>query len=80
MKHVRMLLSASGFVLALAMASWAQVKVLPTHTVTIAGTVETIDHTKRVVTLRIATDEFVTVDVPEGAKRFNELRSIWLSL
>ena len=41
-----MMLSASGFVLALAMVSWAQVKVLPTHTVTIAGTVETIDHTK----------------------------------
>ena len=74
MKHVRMLLGASGFVLALAMASWAQVKVLPTHTVTIAGTVETIDHTKRVVTIRTATDEFVTVDVPEGAKRFNELK------
>ena len=56
------------------MASWAQVKVLPTHTVTIAGTVETIDHTKRVVTIRTATDEFVTVDVPEGAQRFNELK------
>jgi hypothetical protein len=36
--------------------------------------VETIDHTKRVVTIRTPTDEFVTVDVPEGAKRFNELK------
>jgi uncharacterized OB-fold protein len=74
MKRVIMMLSASGFVLALAMASWAQVKVLPTHTVTIAGTVETIDHTKRVVTIKTTTGEFVTVDVPEGAKRFNEVK------
>jgi len=74
MKRVILMLSASGFVLALAMASWAQVKVLPTHTVTIAGTVETIDHTQRVVTIRTSTDEFVTVDVPESAKRFNELK------
>ena len=40
MKRVTIMLSASGFVVALAMASWAQVKVLPTRTVTIAGTVE----------------------------------------
>ena len=74
MKRVIMMLSASGFVLALAMASWAQVKVLPTRTVTIAGTVETIDHAKRVVTIRTPTDTFVTVDVPEVAKRFDELK------
>jgi uncharacterized OB-fold protein len=74
MKRVSMMLSASGFVLALAMASWAQVKVLPTQTVTIAGTVETIDHPKRVVTIRTPTDTFVTVDVPAGAKRFDELK------
>ena len=74
MKRGIMMLSASGFVLALAMASWAQVKVLPTHTVTIAGTVETIDHAKRVVTIRTPTDTFVTVDVPAGAKRFDELK------
>ena len=74
MKRVIMMLSASGFVLALAMASWAQVKVLPTRTVTVAGTVETIDHTKRVVTIRTTNDEFVTVDVPEAAKRFDEVK------
>ena len=74
MKRVILMLSASGFVLALAMASWAQVKVLPTHTVTMAGTVETIDHTKRVVTIKTTTGEFVTLDVPEGAKRFNVVK------
>jgi uncharacterized OB-fold protein len=74
MKRVIMMLSASGFVLALAMASWAQVKVLPTHTVTIAGTVEKIDYPKRVVTIKKTTGESVTIDVPEGAKRFDELK------
>jgi hypothetical protein len=68
------MLSVSGLVLALAISSWAQSKVLPTHTVTIAGTVETIDHAKRVVSIRTAAGELETVDVPEGAKRFHELK------
>jgi len=74
MKRVIMMLSASGFVLALAMASWAQVKVLPTQTVTVDGTVETIDYPKRVVTIKTTTGEFVAFDVPEGAQRFNEIK------
>jgi lipid-binding SYLF domain-containing protein len=74
MKRVIMLLSASGFVLTLALASWAQVKVLPTDTATIDGTVETIDYPKRVVSLKTTTGELVTLDVPEAAKRFNEVK------
>jgi hypothetical protein len=74
MKRILMMLSASGLVLALAISSWGQSKVLPTQTVTIAGTVEMIDHTKRVVTIRTAEGKSETVDVPEGAKRFNELK------
>jgi uncharacterized OB-fold protein len=74
MKRVIMMLSASGFVLALAMVSWAQVKVLPTQTVTVDGTVETIDHPKRVVTIKTTTGEFVTLDVPESVQRFNEVK------
>jgi hypothetical protein len=74
MKRIMTILSASGLVLALSISSWGQVKVLPTHTVNIAGTVETIDHAKRVVTIRPATGEPVTIDVPEGAKRFDELK------
>jgi hypothetical protein len=74
LKRLITLLSASGLVLALATSSWGQVKVLPTHTVHIAGTVEAIDHAKRVVTIRTDKDELVTVDVPEGAKRFDELK------
>jgi hypothetical protein len=74
MKCLMTMLSASGLVLALAISSWGQAKVLPTQTVTIAGTVETIDHTQRVVTIRTTEGELVTVDVPEGAKRFNEIK------
>jgi hypothetical protein len=74
MKRLLTMLSACGLVLALAISSWGQAKVLPTHTVNIAGTVETIDQAKRVVTIRTDTGELVTVDVPEGAKRFNELK------
>jgi hypothetical protein len=74
MKCIMTMLSASGLVLALAISSWAQSKVLPTHTVTIEGTVETIDHAKRVVSIRTTEGELETVDVPEGAKRFNDLK------
>ena len=74
MQRVKMMLSASVLVLALALPSWAQVRVLPTQTVTIEGTVEAIDHAKRVLTIKTAMGEFVTVDVPEGAQRFAELK------
>ena len=73
MKRVTTILSACGLVLALSLPSWAQTA-LPTHTVTLAGTVETIDHDKRVVTLKTADGKFETIDVPPSAKRFDELK------
>jgi hypothetical protein len=75
MKRRNALLSASGLVLALSLPGWAQdVKQLPTQTVTISGTVATIDHAKRVVNIKTADGKFETVDVPAGAKRFDELK------
>jgi hypothetical protein len=53
--------------------SWAQVA-LPTHTVTLAGTVETIDHDKRLVTLKTADGKYETIEAPASAKRFDELK------
>ena len=73
MKRITSILSASGLVLALSLPSWAQTA-LPTHTVTLAGAVETIDHGKRVVTIRTADGKFETIDVPPSAKRFDELK------
>ncbi len=76
MKRVNTFLGVSGLVLALSLPGWAQeVKQLPTQTVTISGTVATIDHSKRVVNIKTS-DGFQTVDVPAGAKRFDELKVV----
>jgi hypothetical protein len=57
------------------MPSWAQLtKTLPTQTVTISGTVETIDHARRTVNIKTPDGKFQTVDVPPRAKRFDELK------
>jgi Cu/Ag efflux protein CusF len=64
-------------VLALALASpaRAQVKEIPGESVTATGTVEAIDHQARLLTLKDAeTGEMVTVDVPAGARRFDEIK------
>jgi hypothetical protein len=75
MKRGNVILSAVGLVLALSVPSWAQLqRTLPTQTVTISGTVETIDHQKRVVNIKAPDGKIVTVDVPAGATRFDELK------
>ena len=74
MRRVNTILSVSGLVLALSLPGWAQVQTLPTQTVTISGTVATIDHAKRVVNIKTSDGKFETVDVPAGAKRFDELK------
>jgi hypothetical protein len=68
------MLSAFAVVLALALPSWAQVSVLPKQTVTVAGTVETIDKSRRAVNIKTADGKFVALDVPASAKRFDELK------
>ena len=61
--------------MALAAGAPAQVKEVPGDTVTVSGTVEAIDHTSRVLTLKSDQDgEFTTVDVPAGARRFDEIK------
>ena len=75
MKPLNAILSATGLVLALSLPSWAQeVKQLPTQTVTLSGTVATIDHEKRTVNIKKADGSFETVDVPAGVQRFDELK------
>ena len=76
MKRGNVILSAVGLVLALSVPSWAQQlqRTLPTQTVTLSGTVETIDLEKRVVNIKTPDGKFETVDVPPGAKRFDELK------
>src|SRR6516225_7811422 len=75
MKRLKAILSGAGLVvLALSMPSWAQTRTLPTQTVTLSGTVETIDHDRRVVNIKTPDGKFQTIDVPPAAKRFDELK------
>ena len=70
MQRVKMILSMSGLVLALSVPSWAQVRELPTQTVTIAGTVEAIDQAKRAVNIKTATGELVAVNAGDKFQEF----------
>ena len=74
MKRVPTMLSAFAVSLALPLAGWAQVKELPKETVTVTGTVETIDKTRRAVNIKTADGKFAAIDVPASAKRFDELK------
>ena len=74
MKRAMTMLSAFTVVWALALPSWAQVKVLPTATTTIAGTIETVDQGKRAMNIKTADGKFVAVNVPKSVKRFNEFK------
>jgi hypothetical protein len=74
MKRGTTMLTTSALVLALALPCWAQVRDLPTQTITIAGTIETIDQGKRAMNIKTADGEFVAVNVPESVKRFHELK------
>src|SRR5262245_10629645 len=76
MKRGNVILSAAGLVLALSVPSWAQQpqRTLPTQTVTLSGTVETIDLQKRMVNIKTPDGKFETIDVLPGATRFDELK------
>ena len=74
MNRVATILSAFAVILALPLPSWAQVRELPKQTVTVTGTVETIDKSRRAVNVKTADGKFVAVDVPASAKRFDEVK------
>ena len=74
MKRGTTMLAAFAVVLALALPGWAQTKQLPTQTITIAGTIETIDQGKRAMNIKTADGKFVAVNVPQSVKRFSELK------
>ena len=74
MKRATTMLGAFAVGLALALPSWAQVKELPKQTITVAGTVETIDNNRHLLQIKTADGKFVALDVPASAKRFDELK------
>ena len=74
MKRTTTMLSTVAVALTFALPSWAQVKELPAQTITVSGTIETIDQTKRAMNIKTADGKFVAVNVPESVKRFSELK------
>ena len=74
MKRGTRTLTMSALFLAVALPCLAQVKELPTQTITIAGTIETIDQGKRAMNIKTADGKFVAVNVPESVTRFDEFR------
>ena len=75
MKLATAIAGASGLVVALAVVGGAQVtKTLPEHTVTISGTVETIDQARRAVNIKTDDGKFEAVEVPEQVTGFSKLK------
>jgi len=74
MKRETTMLTTFAVLMALALPSWAQVKQLPTETITVAGTIETIDYGKRAMNIKTADGRFVSVNVPESVQRFSEFK------
>jgi hypothetical protein len=70
--------NAVGAALAMAVLSGtvalAQVKTMAGERVTETGTVEAIDYTARVMTLKDETGELTTIDVPKEVKRFDAIK------
>jgi hypothetical protein len=75
MKRATTVLGAAGLVLALSSLSWAQEeKKLPPHKVTVSGTIQTIDSSRRLVNLKTATGMSDTIYVPKRVERFDQLK------
>jgi hypothetical protein len=65
---------AAVLALAVALPALAQQTEIAGDMVTVKGTVEAIDHTNRVLTLKMEDGEFDSITIPKGAKRFDEVK------
>jgi Cu/Ag efflux protein CusF len=74
MKRATAVFPSVVLALGLAAGAPAQIKEIPGETVTASGTVEAIDHASRVLTVKDEDGEYVTLDVPAGARRFDEIK------
>ncbi len=74
MNRANAILTTAAVVLAFSLPSWAQDIKQLTHTVTLSGTVETIDHDKRSIYMKTGDGEFQAISVPPSTKRFDELK------
>jgi Cu/Ag efflux protein CusF len=74
MSRALILLMAAALLASLASIAGAQVKTITGDMTVVQGTVEAIDHAKRVVTIKDNKGKFVTVDVPAGTDRFSAVK------
>ncbi len=65
---------AAALTLAATTLAVAQIKEIPGDMTTVKGVVEAIDHTQRVLTLKMEDDEFKNITIPKSAKRFDEVK------
>jgi hypothetical protein len=74
MKRIRTVVAAMGIAVLAQGTGVAQVKEVPGERITEKGTVEAVDHAARVLTLKDAEGEYITVDVPKGVTRFDQIK------
>ena len=74
MKRVSGILAGIALLLTLASVAVAQTRTITGETKLVQGTVEAIDHSQRVVTIKDSKGKFVTIDVPEGTQRFQAIK------
>jgi hypothetical protein len=74
MKLKSVFVAAAVLTLAVAGLAVAQQTEIAGDMVTVKGTVEAIDHTNRVLTLKLEDGEFDSITIPKGAERFDEIK------
>ena len=67
-------LGAPGLILSLSLPSLAQVGQLPTQTVTISGTIESINNSRHTINIRKADGKIETINVPVNVKQFDQFK------
>src|SRR3954464_12126561 len=72
MKRIYAILGAGFIAAALSMPSLAQTRTLPTQTVTVSGTIESIDDSRHTVNIRKADGNIETINVPVNVKQFDQ--------
>ena len=60
--------------LAVATVGLAQQREIAGDMVTVKGTVEAIDHSNRILTVKMEDGEFENLNIPKGAERFDEVK------
>jgi Cu/Ag efflux protein CusF len=68
------LVAVCALTLAAATVTLAQQREIAGDMTTVKGVVEAIDHSARVLTLKMDDGEFKNIDVPKGAARFDEVK------